>query len=201
MTPTDYSLLHPMRLLNGLILGLVLGALVIGTASCSDDENKTPTNPTGIPTVSGTWTGTYHIKTCTDTVNGAAGTLCATVLDTTTTTNTSSTQPVTVTLTQQNDQVGGTVAFSNWYVQTVPVTGTIGTSGRLWLQGSVTFTDPACPTVTGSVALSAWVTDLNRERNEFIGVFNITGLRKMSACLFANITVSADSVDVIKKSS
>jgi hypothetical protein len=188
--------------LRGLALVLALGASILATASCSnDDENKTPTSPTGIPTVSGTWSGTYHIKTCTDTVNGAAGTLCATVLDTATTTTAASTQPLTVTLTQNNDQVGGTVAFSNWYLQTIPVTGTIGSSGRLWLQGSVAFTDPLCPAVTGTATLSAWVTDLNRERNELIGVFNITGLRKMSACLFANITVTADSVDITKKSS
>jgi hypothetical protein len=84
-------------------------------------------------------------------------------------------------------------------VQTVPVTGTIGTSGRIWLQGTVAFTDTACPAVTGTVTLSGWVTDLNREQNEAIGVFTVTGLRKMSACLFANINVSADGVDIKKK--
>jgi hypothetical protein len=189
------------HLLRGLLLFGLLCGIAIGTTSCGDDNNTSPTSPTGIPTVSGTWTGTYHIKTCTDTVNGAPGTLCATVLDTTSTTNTASTQPITVTLTQQSDQVGGTVAFSGWYVQSVPVTGTVGTSGRVWLQGSVAFTDAACPAATGTVSLSGWVTDLNREQNRLIGVFNLTGLRKMSACLFANINVSADSTDVSKKSS
>jgi hypothetical protein len=191
--------IHHLLPLRAILLLTLLGGLAIASTSCGDDENKSPTTPTGIPTISGSWAGTYHIKTCTDTVNGAAGTLCATVLDTTTTTNTASTQPVQVVLTQQNDQVGGTVTFSGWYVQTVPVTGTVGSSGRIWLQGTVAFSDTACPAVTGTVSLSGWVTDLNREQNEAIGVFNLTGLRKMSACLFANISVTADSVDIKKK--
>jgi hypothetical protein len=199
MTATQRPLLS---LLRGCVLILALGGALFGLAGCSDDdENKSPTNPTGIPVVSGSWSGTYHVKTCTDTVNGAAGTLCATVLDPATGPTPASTQPIAMTLTQQSDQVGGTVTFSGWYLQTVPVTGTIGTSGRLWLQGTVTFTDPACPAVTGPVTLSGWVTDLNRERNEVIGVFNISGLRKLSACTFANINVSADAADLTKKSS
>jgi hypothetical protein len=188
-----------MRATHRLLPLLLSCGIALAAVSCSDDENKNPTTPTGIPTVSGTWSGTYHVKTCTDTVNGAAGTLCATVLDTGTTTNNASTQPLQVTLTQQSDQVGGTVAFTGWLAQSVPVTGTVGSSGRVWLQGAVAFTDAACPAVTGTVTVSGWITDLNREQNELIGAFNLTGLRKMSACLFANVTVSADTVDIKKK--
>jgi hypothetical protein len=177
----------------------MLCGAAIAAAACSSDDTKSPTAPTGIPTVAGTWAGQYHIKNCTDTVNGVPGTLCATVTDSSTATTPASTQPLQLTLTQQGDQVGGTLAFTGWYVQNVPVTGTIGTSGRLWLTGALTFTDPACPTTTGRVTVSAWVTDLNRERNELIGAFTLTGNRRLSACLFSNVAVDADTVDITRK--
>jgi hypothetical protein len=192
------------RLFPRLPLRLVAGGLLaatLGVAGCSSDNNTSPTTPTGIPNVAGTWTGQYHIRVCTDTINGAAGTVCATVLDPATGTNAASTQPVQVMLTQQGDQVGGTLVFSGWYVQSVPVTGTIGTSGRLWLQGTIAVTDPACPTTTGTFTLSTWFTDLNRERNEMIGSFNFTTRKRLSACLFADLNVQTDTVDITRKAS
>jgi hypothetical protein len=185
------------RLLFLLCATLCLGLLVAG---CSDDSDTSPTTPTGIPNVSGTWTGTYHIKQCTDTVNGAPGTLCSTVTDPATGgTNTASTQPVQLMLTQQNDQVGGTLVFSGWYAQSVPVTGTIGSSGRLWLQGTIAVSDPACPTTTGTFSMGTWFTDLNRERNAMVGSFNFTTKRRLSACLFSDLTVQIDTVSIALK--
>ncbi len=181
-----------------ILLATVCGTL--GIAGCSDDsDNKSPTTPTGIPNVAGTWSGTYHIKQCTDTVNGAPGTLCATVTDPAGGINTASTQPVQLVLSQQNDQVGGTLVFSGWYAQSVPVTGTIGSSGRLWLQGTIGVTDPACPTTTGTFTLSTWFSDLNREQNEMVGSFGFTTKKRLSACLFADVNVSIDTVDITKK--
>lgn len=181
----------------------MLCAAAIGAPACSSDTGNSPTTPTGIPTVAGTWAGQYHVKTCTDTVNGAPGTLCASVTDATTTTLTgtpaASTQPVQLTITQQGDQVSGTLAFTGWYVQSVPVTGTIGTSGRLWLQGTITVTDPACPTAAGKAAVSAWVTDLNRAQSGMIGGFTLAATRRLSACLFANVAMEADTVDIARK--
>jgi hypothetical protein len=179
------------------LLGLLVVALC-GIAGCSSDDNTSPTAPTGIPNVAGTWAGQYHIKACTDTVNGTPGTVCAGFLDPTGGTNAASTQPVQVMLTQQNDQVGGTLVFSGWFVQSVPLTGTVGTSGRVWLQGSGTFTDPACPTTTGKVAVSGWITDLNREQTQLTGVFNFTGDKRLSACVFDNLSVQTDTVVVTR---
>jgi hypothetical protein len=190
----------PLRRFIRRSLGGGLVALV-GVAGCSGDNNTSPTTPTGIPSVAGTWTGKYHVKACTDTINGAAGTVCATVLDPATGTNAASTQPVQLMLTQQGDQVGGTLIFTGWYVQNVPVTGTIGTSGRLWLQGTIAVTDPACPTTTGTFTLSTWFTDLNREQNEMIGGFNFTTKKRLSACLFADLNVQTDTVDISRKAS
>ena len=183
-------------------IGLAALCVIVGGVSgCSSDDNKSPTTPTGIPNVAGTWSGTYHIKQCTDTVNGAPGTLCATVTDPATGTNTASTQPVQLVLSQQNDQVGGTLVFSGWYAQSVPVTGTIGSSGRLWLQGTIAVTDPACPTATGTFTLGTWFSDLNRQQNEMIGSFNFTTKKRLSACLFADLNVTIDTVDITKKAS
>src|SRR6266511_6072246 len=83
---------RPLRLLRLLwhprprhlvLLAMLCGA-AIAAAACSDDDTKSPTAPTGIPNVAGTWAGQYHIKNCTDTVNGAPGTLCASVTDSST---------------------------------------------------------------------------------------------------------------------
>jgi len=188
-----------MRHLLRLLLWTIAIGGTLGAASCGDDTNSTPTNPTGIPTVSGTWSGQYHIKTCTDTINGAAGTVCAGFLDPAGGTNAASTQPVQLMLTQQNDQVGGTLVFSGWVVQSVPVTGTIGSSGRLWLQGTIAITDPLCPTATGTFTLNGWFSDLNRERNEMIGQFGFTTKKKLSACLFSDLNMQADTVDIKSK--
>jgi hypothetical protein len=193
------GMMHLLRTLSsGLgVMGIVLAGF--GVAGCSDDNNTSPTTPTGIPKVAGTWSGQYHIKGCTDTVNGVPGTVCATVTDPTGGTNAASTQPVQLMLTQQSDQVGGTLVFSGWYVQNVPVTGTIGTSGRLWLQGSIAITDPACPTTTGTFTLSTWFSDLNREQNEMVGTFNFTTRKRLSACLFADLSLQIDNVDIKRK--
>lgn len=182
-----------------MFLLVVCGGLAIGGVACSSNTNTSPTTPTGIPGVAGTWTGQYHIKACTDTVNGTPGTVCTAVLDTGTITTPASTQPMLLVLTQQSDQVGGTLTFSGWYAQSVPVTGTIGTSGRLWLQGTLAFTDPACPTTTATFTLSGWVTDLNRQQNEMIGGFNFTTKKRLTACVFADLNVQTDTVDITRK--
>jgi hypothetical protein len=169
-------------------------------SSCGDDKTGSTTAPTGIPNVAGTWTGQYHIKACSDTINGAPGTVCAGFVDPGSgAANANSTQPMQLMLTQTSDQVGGTLVFSGWYVQNVPVTGTIGTSGRLWLQGTLAISDPTCPTASGMFVLSGWITDLNREQNELVGGFNFTTKRKLSACLFSDLTVQTDTVDIKKK--
>ena len=183
---------------RAILLAALCGTL--GMSACSDDSNKSPTTPTGIPNVAGTWTGTYHIKQCTDTVNGTPGTLCAAVTDPAGGTNTASTQPVQLVLSQQNDQVGGTLVFSGWYAQSVPVTGTIGTSGRLWLQGTIALTDPLCPNATtGTFTLGTWFSDLTRQQSEMIGGFTFTTKKKVSACIFADLSVNIDTVDVTRK--
>jgi hypothetical protein len=187
------------RGLRHLVLLTLCGGMTIGASACSSDTTNSPTTPTGIPNVAGTWTGQYHIKACTDTVNGTPGTVCAAVVDTGGTTTAASTQPLQLVLTQQSDQVGGTLTFSGWYAQSVPVTGTIGTSGRLWLQGTLRLTDPACPTMTGTFTLSGWVTDLNRQQNELIGGFNFTTKKRLTACLFADLSVQTDTVDITRK--
>ncbi len=87
---------------SGLIQLVGLAALVPAltlTASCSDDV--TPTNPTGLPQVAGTWTGTYRIASCTDTLNGAPGTLCASL-----TSATAVRPPMMLTLQQTGRQIG-----------------------------------------------------------------------------------------------
>jgi hypothetical protein len=184
---------------------LVAGLCVSGSA-CSD--SVTPTNPSGIPNVAGTWSGTYHIKTCTDTINSATstinsgtGTLCATVVDSSSATNPASTQPVQLTLTQQKDQLTGTLSFSGWYVLNVPVTGSIVTSGRVYLQGSGTITDTGCPTTTGTFTLSTWVSDLNRPQDGLTGVFTFAANKRLNACVFDNLTMQADTVVITRKPS
>ena len=192
---------HHLRCFFSRAIILATLGVTLGFSGCSDDSNTSPTTPTGIPNVAGTWTGTYHIKQCTDTVSGTPGTLCATVTDPAGGTNTASTQPVQLVLSQQNDQVGGTLVFSGWYAQSVPVTGTIGTSGRLWLQGTIALTDPLCPAATGAFTLGTWFSDLTRQQNEMIGGFTFTTKKKVSACIFADLSVNIDTIDITRKAS
>jgi hypothetical protein len=190
-----------MRHLLRLLLLLSAVATLCG-AACSSDNNPSPTTPSGIPNVAGTWAGQYHIKSCTDTINGTPGTLCATIVDPPSGgTNINSTQPLQLMLTQKSDQVGGTLVFSGWVVQSVPVTGTVGTSGRVWLNGTIAITDPTCPTATGTFTLNGWVTDLNRQQNELTGSFGFTTRKKVSTsgCIFADLTAQSDTVDITKK--
>jgi len=191
---------HTRRLSWFQLAGLVVVSCSwLFMSACSD--SVTPTNPTGVPNVAGVWSGTYHIKSCTDTINGAPGTLCATVTDSTTATTPASTQPVQLTLTQQKDQLTGTLAFTGWYVVNVAVTGTVVTSGRVHLEGNAAFTDTACPTTTGHFTLSVWTSDLNRSQNGMIGEFSFTGNKRLSACLFSDLAVTADTVDISRKAS
>ncbi len=173
--------------------------VAMSVAGCSSDV--TPTNPTGTPSVAGTWAGTYHVKSCTDTINGAPGTVCPSLVDSPDAPNPASTQPVQVTITQQQDQLTGTLAFSGWYVLNVPVTGRVDVSGRMWLQGSGTISDAGCPTTSGQFSVSGWVSDLNRSHDGMSGVFTLSGTKRLSACLFSNYTLQADGVLINLKGS
>ncbi len=173
--------------------------VAMSVAACSNDV--TPTNPTGIPSVAGTWAGTYHVKSCSDTINGAPGPVCPSLVDSPEATNPASTQPVQVTITQQQDQLTGTLAFSGWYVLNVPVSGRVDVSGRVWLQGSGTIADSGCPTTSGTFSVSGWVADLNRSHDGMSGVFTLSGTKRLSACLFSNYTLQADGVLINLKGS
>lgn len=184
---------------SGLIQLAGLAALVpalIFTASCSDDV--TPTNPTGLPQVAGTWTGTYRIASCTDTLNGAPGTLCASL-----TSATAVRPPMTLTLQQTEDRLVGNIVFSGWYVRSMVVTGLVQAGGAVLIEGNATFTEPACPTATtqvpGRLTLSAWNTVVNRTSDGMTGDFRLTATTRTVSCAFGEVTIQADTLQLTKQ--
>lgn len=180
------------------LLGLAaLVPALIFTASCSDDD-ITPTNPSGVPQVAGTWTGTYRIATCTDTLNGAPGTLCANL------TGATALRPsITVTLQQTDDKVVGNVVFSGWYVRSIVVTGLVQAGGAVLLEGTATWTELTCTTATtqvpGQLTLSAWNSVVNRTSDGMTGDFRLSGTTRTTPCAYGEVTIQADTLQLTKQ--
>jgi hypothetical protein len=176
---------------------LVLPALLllaILAPACSDDDSSTPTNPTGIPNVAGAWSGAYRIKTCTETFAGTTGQTCPGLVGTATR------QPIRFTLQQTDNQLVGNLELSGWYVRTLLVTGTIDRNGQIILRGSASTGEPLCPTVTNRITLNFWASTLNRTLDGQVGEFGILGSKRVGAtgCVFSDITIEADTLDVTK---
>jgi hypothetical protein len=183
----------------GLRQWLGLAALIPAlsfTASCSDSE--TPTNPSGLAQVAGTWTGTYRIAACTDTLNGAPGTLCTNL-----TSATAARQPITLSLQQTDRNVIGNITFSGWYVRSLVVTGIVQEGGAVLLEGTTTWNEPACPTVTtqvpGRLTLTLWNTLVNRTSDGMSGDFRLTGTTRTTQCAFGEVSIQADTLQLTKQ--
>jgi hypothetical protein len=166
------------------------------TASCSDSE--TPTNPSGVAQVAGTWTGNFRIASCTDTLNGAPGTLCANLTGTAV-----ARQPITLALQQTDDKVVGNIQFTGWYVRSLVVTGIVQAGGAVILEGTTTWTEPVCPTATtpvpGRLTLTLWNSLVNRTSDGMTGDFRLTGTTRTTACAFGEVSIQADTLTLTKQ--
>lgn len=171
---------------------LVLSVLALSASGCSDTE--TPTNPTGIPDVAGSWTGTYRIRTCTDTIAGAPGPVCGPLTGTS-----APMQPIRLGLQQTGDQVVGSLDFSGWYVRSLVVSGMVQQGGAILLTGSTSATDPTCPTVQSRLALTIWTSTLNRARDGITGDFRISGNVRTTGCVFSEFAIEADTLQLTKQ--
>jgi hypothetical protein len=181
---------------QGLALVALLPALLI-TSAC-DDDNASPTNPSGVANVAGAWTGTFRIAACTDTLNGAPGTLCSTL-----TGATAARQPITIALQQTDDKLVGNIQFGGWYVRSLVVTGLIQPGGAVLLEGTTTWTEPACPTaptpVPGRLTLTLWNTLVNRTSDGMTGDFRLTATTRTAPCLFGEVSIQADTLQLTKQ--
>jgi hypothetical protein len=183
----------------GLIRLIGLTALLPGllfTGSCSDSE--TPTNPSGVAQVAGTWTGNFRIAACTDTLNGDPGTFCAPLLGAA-----APRQPITLALQQTDDKVVGNIQFSGWYVRSLVVTGLVQAGGAVLLEGTTTWTEPACPTVVtpvpGKLTVTLWNTLVNRTSDGMSGDFRLTATTRTAPCAFGEVAIQADTLQLTKQ--
>ena len=166
------------------------------TASCSDSE--TPTNPSGLAQVAGTWTGNFRIAACTVTLNGAPGTLCANL-----TGATAPRQPITLALQQTDDNVVGNIQFTGWYVRSLVVTGIVQPGGAVILEGTTTWTEAVCPTATtqvpGRLTLTLWNSLVNRTSDGMTGDFRLSGTTRLAPCAFGEVSIQADTLTLTKQ--
>jgi hypothetical protein len=161
-------------------------------ASCSDTE--TPTNPTGIVNVAGLWTGTYRIRSCTDTVAGMPGTFCAPLIA-----PSAPLQRVRLSLQQTDDRVVGNLELSGWIVRSVIVSGVVQEGGSVVLDGMTTWTDAACPTAQNRLTLTFWNSIVNRSQDAMTGDFKLTAVVRMNACVFAELSIDADTLELARQ--
>jgi hypothetical protein len=195
MIATMTSFLRRPGLIRLLGLAALLPALSF-TASCSDDE--TPTNPSGVARVAGTWTGNFRIAACTDTLNGAPGTFCTNLLG-----PSAPRQPITLALQQTDNQVVGNIQFTGWYARSVVVTGIVQEGGAVILEGTASWTEPVCPTATtpvpGRLTISLWNTLVNRTSDGMSGDFRLTATTRTVACAFGDVSIQADTLTLTKQ--
>jgi len=180
------------------VLGLAaLIPALIFTASCSDSE--TPTNPSGVAQIAGTWTGTFRVAACGHTLSGDPTTFCNTLIGATAPT----TQPITLTLQQTGDQVVGNIAFSGFVTRSVVVTGVVQPGGALNLTGTTTWTEPVCPTapvpVPGQLTISLWNSLVNRTSDGMTGDFRVTATTRVTPCAFGELSIQADTLQLTKR--
>jgi hypothetical protein len=179
---------------------LVLAAILPGllfAASC-DDDDVTPTNPSGVAQVAGTWVGTFRIAACTDTLNGAPGTLCSTLTGTT-----APTQPIRIALQQTDDRLVGNIQFSGWNTRSLVVTGLIQPGGAVLLEGTTTWTEATCPTSTtqvpGRLSVTLWNSLVNRTSDGMTGDFRVTATTRTVPCAFGEVAIQADTLQLTKQ--
>jgi hypothetical protein len=192
---TMTSFLRRPGLIRLLGLAALLPALSF-TASCSDSE--TPTNPSGVAQVAGTWTGNFRIAACTDTLNGAPGTFCANL-----TGASAPLQPITLALQQTDRQVVGNIQFSGWYARSVVVTGIVQEGGAVILEGTTSWTEQVCPTSTtpvpGRLTLSLWNSLVNRTSDGMTGDFRLAVTTRTAPCAFGEVAIQADTLTLTKQ--
>jgi hypothetical protein len=129
---------------------VVLAAAALAFTFACNKSPTTPTNP--VPDFHGTWSGFYHVDTCTATfVNDD---WCPNALG--------ATAPITLTLTQSGSSVSGTLALST---VTGNITGTVSSSGTLAISGTLSATG-------GHFTISAWSSTMSA--NNMTGTFTFT---------------------------
>ena len=174
---------------------IVLLALIAAAASsCGEDEM--PTNPSGVPNVAGVYAGTYRIRTCTETASVASN-VCGPLIGAGPTT-----QPLQLSMQQINDQLVGNVQFSGWFTRSIILNGTISRDGGIIMSGTTPFVDPACPAVTtNTVSVNPFTATVTRGSDGMNGDFRFIGSARISptTCVFAEVTIDADSVTLTKK--
>lgn len=172
----------------------MLVALIASVASsCGDDEM--PTNPSGVPNAAGAYRGTYRIRTCTETATVTSN-VCGPLTGATATT-----QPMQLSIQQINDQLIGNLQFSGWYTRSMILNGSINPDGVIVMNGTTPWVDAACPQVTNTVTVSPFTATLTRAQDGMSGDFKFVGSARVSptACVFAEVTIEADSVTLTKQ--
>jgi hypothetical protein len=191
----------------------VLLFLAMMASACGSD-NDSPTTPSDTPNVAGTWTGTYHVKTCADSpLVPATALACPTLLAAT-----APMQPVTFVLTQKDTALTGSITFGGWLSTTtttgtgataittttgltLPVTGLIDRGGTLLLQATNSATDVACPGVLMPTTVTNLNITLNLAKNGMtLGTFQLSTSRRVSTttCALNTIAIEADQTTMAR---
>jgi hypothetical protein len=190
----------------------VLILLAMMASGCGDDSAP-PTQPSAnVPSVAGSWSGSFHIKTCTEPpLLPVAAQICPTL------TAGTAMQPVQMVLVQaaasgNQAALSGTITVPGWVAGpattaggaaalavTLPLTGQIDRGGTVLLQATLTRPVAACPTTTFQTTITNLNTTLNRDRDQMtLGVFSLTTRRQTAAtgCAFTDVLVDADQFNV-----
>lgn len=188
----------------------VLMCLAMMATACGSDSDS-PTQPTNVPPVAGTWRGTYQVRTCTEPPLLPVGaSVCSSLIAPPGTTGTP--QPVQFTLAQNETVLSGTITFGGWLGSgtqapapapvtgvTVPLTGLVDRGGTILLQASQNTNDPACPNATIRTVLTTLNATVNRDRNGMqLGTFQLTTSRRVgtTGCNYYEVAISADQLTV-----
>jgi hypothetical protein len=176
----------------------MLMCLAMLVSACGSDSDS-PTQPSNIIQVAGTWTGTYLVTRCTEPPLLPLGApVCNSLVPVPGTTGTP--QPLTFRLTQNDTVLGGTMTFTGWLGTTgltVPLTGSIEKGGAFLLQATQNTNDPACPALTIRTTLSNFTATINRDRNAMtLGTFQLVTSRRAgtTGCVYYDVEISAEQM-------
>lgn len=170
---------------------VLLAWLACVASSCGEDEM--PTNPSGVPNAAGVFRGTYRIRTCTE-VASVTTNVCGPLVNATG-------QPLQLSIQQINDQLVGNVQFSGWYTRSLILNGTITRDGNIVMSGTAPWVDASCPQVTNTLSVNPFTATLTRASDGMNGDFRFIGSVRASttACVFAEVTIDADSLTLTKQ--
>jgi hypothetical protein len=152
---------------------IVVVVLLSAAIGCTN-----PTHPTPVPTVSGVWTGSYSIVSCSYLDCGVIGN--APPAETP--------QPLQLTLSQSGRDLTGTLQVGGWYPISLGITGQIHLDGSVSLQGTTTWQDESCHR-QGTFTIVTWATTPNAAANQMSGPFAFVTTKHLTSCYYTDLTV------------